>query len=59
MKKVLEEEIMTRNSYATIVEIHVGEFGTTTSFWPKVLETVKETNVFVVYTVHPFKIMKT
>jgi hypothetical protein len=36
---------MKRNNYATTVEIHVGEFTTKTSFWPEVLETLKETDV--------------
>jgi hypothetical protein len=44
MKKILEEEITARNSYGTTMEIHVGEF-MTTSFWPEVLVTMKEISV--------------
>jgi hypothetical protein len=43
MKKILEEEITARNSYVSTFGICVGEFATTSSFWPKVLEVVKET----------------
>jgi hypothetical protein len=42
MKKILEEEIAARNSYVSTLGIRVGEFATTSSFWPKVLEAVKE-----------------
>jgi hypothetical protein len=45
MKKSLEEEIATRNSYVTIVEIRVADFTTMTSFWPQVLEIIRETYI--------------
>jgi hypothetical protein len=45
MKKILEEEIVARNSYVTTVRTRVSEFPTMTSFWLEVLETVKETGV--------------
>jgi hypothetical protein len=43
MKKILEEEIAARNSYVSTLGIRVGESTTTSSFWPKVLEAVKDT----------------
>jgi hypothetical protein len=42
MKKILEEEIAARNSYVSTLGIRVGDFATTSWFWPKVLEAVKE-----------------
>jgi hypothetical protein len=45
MKKILEEEIAARNSYASKVRICMGDFVTTSSFWLEVLEVVKETGV--------------
>jgi hypothetical protein len=42
MTKILEEEIAARNCYMSTLGIRVGEFATTSSFWPKVLEAVKE-----------------
>jgi hypothetical protein len=45
MKKLLDGEIVTRNSYTTTVVICVGEFEINTSFWAKVLETARETGV--------------
>jgi hypothetical protein len=49
MKKILEEEIVARNSYVSTLGICVGESTTTSSFWPKVLEAVKDTGSSEIY----------
>jgi hypothetical protein len=45
MKKVLEEEIVAKNNYATTAGIRVGESaGAKTSFWPVALESTEKAN---------------
>jgi hypothetical protein len=45
MKKVLEEETVTKKYYAPTVGIRVGELATKTSFLPEVVETASETSI--------------
>jgi hypothetical protein len=50
MKKILEEEIVMRNSYASTMGIHMGKFATKISFWPEVSEIVRVSNVSKIQT---------